>query len=109
MLVIVAILGALFGVALALTIWAITRKRGKPEFSKILATWAVVIATLSVVASYVLAAFGLDPIQDLTLGIFSVCVGDLVGYSAKSLMEKMSRNKHGLDAGGRPYGDDNGE
>jgi len=109
MTIIVAILGALLGVAISLTIWAITRKRGKLEFSKVLAIWALTIATLVVVASYTLAAFGLDPIQDTALGIFSICVGDLLGYSAKSLMEKMSRNKHGLDADGRPYGSDNGE
>lgn len=75
----------------------------KTEFSKKLAAWAVCVATLSVVASYTLAALGCETVGDVTVAVFTGCIGYLVTYAGKSLGEKMSRNKHGLDADGNPY------
>ena len=75
----------------------------KTETSKRLAWWAVIIATVSAAASYALAAFGMDPVSDLTQTIFNGCVAYLVAYAGKSLGEKVSRNRHGLGADGLPY------
>ena len=52
------------------------------EFKKKLAAWAVVIATAATVASFVLAA--------------------MVSSPTPSATEKVSRNRHGLDADGFP-------
>lgn len=78
-----------------------TPKR-KMETSKKLAYWAGTIATVSAIASYTLSAFGLDPVSDLTSTIFTGCIGYLITYAAKSFGEKVSRNRHGLDADGYP-------
>lgn len=80
---------------------------GKPvrhpwEFSKKLAAWAVVIATAAAVASFALAAAGKEPVGDVTNTVFTACIGYLVTYAAKSATEKVSRNRHGLDADGNP-------
>lgn len=74
----------------------------KLEFSKLLAIWAVGIATLAAAASYILAAFYREAVSDVTTAIFTGCIGYLVTYAGKSLGEKMSRNKHHLDADGNP-------
>jgi len=79
------------------------RAAKKTEFSKKLAAWAVCVATLSVIASYVLAALGCETVSDVTVAVFTGCIGYLITYAGKSLGEKMSRNKHGLDADGNPY------
>ena len=68
-----------------------------------LAAWAVVVATVSVIASFVLAAFELDAVEDVTTTVFTACIGYLITYAGKSLGEKVSRNRHGLDADGNPY------
>lgn len=81
------------------------KKRKKPEVSKLLALWAVVVATISAAASYVLAGLCLDPVSDLTSTIFTACIGYLITYAGKSLGEKISRNRHGLDADGNPLPD----
>ena len=78
------------------------RKSKKVEVSKKLAWWAVIMATASAIASYTLAAFGLDPCIELTGTIFTGCIGYLITYAGKSLGEKISRNRHGLDADGNP-------
>lgn len=72
------------------------------EFKKKLAAWAVVIATAAAVASYVLAAMDKQTASDVTTTIFSACVAYLVSYAAASATEKVSRNRHGLDADGFP-------
>ncbi len=72
------------------------------EFSKKLAFWAVCIATASVIASYALSAFTRETASDVTVAVFTACIGYLITYAGKSLGEKMSRNKHGLDADGNP-------
>ena len=76
------------------------------EFSKMLAIWAVFIATAAAVASYVLAAFYREAVSDVTTTIFTACIGYLITYAGKSLGEKLSRNKHRLDADGNPLPED---
>lgn len=76
------------------------------EFSKRLAAWAVVIATAAAAASYILAAAGRETTSDVTTTIFTACIGYLITYAAKSTTEKISRNRHGLDAEGNPIGTD---
>lgn len=72
------------------------------EFSKRLAAWCVMIATAAAIASYVLAFRGLETAEGITTTIFTACVGYLMTYAAKSATEKISRNRHGLDADGNP-------
>lgn len=86
------------------------RTRRRPwEFSKKLAAWAVVVATASATASFVLAAFDKQPASDVSTTIFTACIGYLITYAAKSATEKVSRNRHGLDADGNPIENDNTE
>ena len=81
----------------------IIKKKKRPwEFSKKLAAWCVIIATAAAMASYTLAAFGKDPAEGITTTIFTGCIGYLVTYAAKSATEKISRNRHNLDADGNP-------
>lgn len=74
----------------------------KSEFSKWLARWAATVATIAAAASYILSAFGLDPVSDLTSTIFTACIGYLITYAAKSLGEKVARDHYGLDVDGNP-------
>lgn len=39
----------------------------------------------------------------------TACVGYLITYAGKSLGEKISRNRHGLDADGNPLPDPSGD
>lgn len=82
-------------------------KRAAPrrpwEFKKKLAAWAVVIATAAAVTSYVLAFKDKQTASDITNTIFTACIGYLVSYAAASATEKVSRNRHGIDADGRPF------
>ena len=79
------------------------KNKRKIETSKKLAVWAVCIATGASVASYVLSALGHEAVSDVTTVIFTACIGYLITYAGKSLGEKVSRNKHGLDEDGKPY------
>ena len=74
----------------------------KMETSKKLAWWAVMVATASLITHYALTALGMEPSGELTGGVFTACIGYLITYAGKSLGEKMSRNRHGLDADGNP-------
>lgn len=79
------------------------KSRRRPwEFKKKLAAWAVLTATLAVVASYALSYMDKQTVSDLTATIFTACIGYLVSYAAASTAEKASRNRHGLDADGNP-------
>lgn len=82
------------------------KRKKKIEFSKILAVWAVLIATGTAVTSYILAAFYRESVSDVTITIFTACIGYLITYAGKSLCEKVSRNKHHLDADGNPLPND---
>lgn len=81
------------------------KRKKKIEVSKKLAYWAASVATLSAASSLLLSAFGRDPVGELTGTIFTACVGYLITYAGKSLGEKISRNRHGLDADGSPRPD----
>jgi L-asparagine transporter-like permease len=81
----------------------------KREFSKILAAWATVIATVTIAASVVLAVFDKQPVTDLSIAVFTACIGYLITYAGKSAYEKNSRNKHGLDEFGNPYEQPSGD
>ncbi|MDR0311829.1 MAG: hypothetical protein LBJ21_09605 [Acidobacteriota bacterium] len=83
--------------------------RRRFEFSKILAAWAVLVATATIAASVVLAAFDKQTVSDIAIAVFTACVGYLVTYAGKSAFEKNSRNKHHLDEDGRPYDNFNQE
>lgn len=72
------------------------------EFKKKLAAWAVLVATLSAVASYALAFLDKQTASDVSIAIFTACIGYLVSYAAASTTEKVSRNRHGLDPDGNP-------
>ena len=74
------------------------------EFSKKLAAWAVAVATAAAGA-----AMDKQPVGDVTTAIFTACIGYLVTYAAKSTTEKISRNRHGLDADGVPIGQEGTE
>ena len=67
------------------------------EFKKKLAAWAVLIATATAVASYILAYLDKQTASDVTTTIFTACIGYLVSYAAASTTEKVSRNRHGLE------------
>ena len=49
------------------------------EFSKKLAAWAVVVATLAAVFSYLLAALDKQSVSDVTTTIFTGCIGYQIG------------------------------
>lgn len=116
--IIIAVVALCVGISLALFICGSTiahlRRRlrnvqktekdaRKPmEFSKKLAAWAATLATVAFVASYILAVFDKQTVSDVTTTVFTACIGYLITYSAKSLGEKASRNKYGLDADGNP-------
>lgn len=77
-------------------------KRRPWEFKKKLAAWAAILATTTAVASYILAAFDKQSVSDVTICIFTACIGYLISYEAASVAEKKSRNKYGLDEDGNP-------
>ena len=81
------------------------KRKKKIETSKKLAYWAASVATLSAASSLLLSAFGRDPVGELTGTIFTACVGYLITYAG----EKISRNRHGLDADGNPLPDPSGD
>ena len=56
--------------------------------------------------TYLLAAFYREAVSDVTTTIFTACIGYLITYAGKSLGEKLSRNKHRLDADGNPLPED---
>lgn len=85
--------------------WKKGQRPGRPrpmEFSKRLAIWAILIATGAAMMSYYLALKDHQTASDVTTTIFTGCIGYLVTYAAKSTAEKVSRNRHGLDADGNP-------
>lgn len=47
-----------------------------------------------------------EAVSDVTTTIFTACIGYLITYAGKSLGEKLSRNKHRLDADGNPLPED---
>lgn len=77
--------------------------RKKPwEFKKKLAAWAIIIATLAATTSYALAVTDKSPVGEVTTTIFQACIAYLITYAGASATEKVSRNRHNLDADGNP-------
>lgn len=72
-------------------------KKKKLEFSKKLVIWALLITTLCLVVSYVLAYLDHDSCSDITVAVVTTCIAIAVSYEAKSYGEKNSRNKYGID------------
>lgn len=70
-------------------------KKKKIEASKRLAYWAAIVASVCPIASYTLAARGLDPVSDLTSTIFTACIGYLITYAAKSLGKRSAETATG--------------
>ena len=95
------------------------KRKKKIEASKKLAYWAASVATLSAASSLLLSAFGRDPVGELTqLNAWAKTNEDSkilnlgwaqFPYAGKSLGEKISRNRHGLDADGNPLPDPSGD
>ena len=79
------------------------KRRKKTEFMKAIIVWAMVFGTLCPCASFTLSAFGRDPVSDVSITVFSGCTAGIIAYAVKSLGEKISRNKYGLDEYGKPY------
>ena len=55
------------------------------------------------VASYALAYMDKQTASDVTIAIITACGSVIAAYIAASTGEKVSRNRHGLDADGLPY------
>ena len=53
-----------------------------------------------------LPIFYRESVSDVTTTVFTACIGYLITYAGKSLGEKVSRNKHRLDADGNPLPDE---
>lgn len=60
--------------------------------------------SFSYLLSVLLSILDKDPIPDITVAVYTVCGGGILGYIIKSAFEKNSRNKYGLDADGNPFG-----
>ena len=74
-----------------------------------LAAWAAIVATAAAAAPFILSACERDACETVSGVIFGACIGYLITYAGKSLGEKISRNRHGLDADGNPYSADSSE
>lgn len=74
----------------------------KTEFSKKVVLWVLVLTTLTVAGSFLLAAFDKQTVESLTSVIVTSLAVIIVTYCVKSLGEKASRNRHHLDANGTP-------
>ncbi len=75
------------------TLWLVSMRGNAPRraahgSSKKLAAWAVLIATATAVASYILAYLDKQTASDVTTTIFTACIGYLVSYAAASTTEK---------------------
>ena len=79
-------------------------KYRKFEFSKKIAVYCCVMMSFSYLLSVVLSIIDKDPISDITVAVFTVCGGGVLGYIVKSAFEKHSRNRYGLDEFGNPFG-----
>lgn len=77
-------------------------KYRKFEFSKKIAIFCCVMMCFSYILSVILSIVDKDPISDITVAVYSVCGGGILGYIVKSAFEKNSRNKYGLDEFGNP-------
>lgn len=79
-------------------------KYRKFEFSKKIAIFCCVMMCFSYLLSVLLSILDKDTISDITVAVYTVCGGGVLGYIVKSAFEKNSRNKYGLDEFGNPLG-----
>lgn len=79
-------------------------KYRKFEFSKKIAIFCCIMMCFSYLLSVLLSILDKDPISDITVAVYTVCGGGILGYIIKSAFEKNSRNKYGLDEFGNPLG-----
>ena len=77
-----------------------TQKKKKMEFSKKLVIWALIVTTVCITVSYTLSMLDKDSCQEVTVSVATACIAIAVSYEAKSLGEKHSRNKYGIDEDG---------
>ena len=70
------------------------------EFSKIVVYLMWIITVIWVTASYFLAWKGKDTNSPVTITVITTLLGVLIAYFITKTTEKVSRNKHGLDANG---------
>lgn len=82
-------------------------KYRKFEFSKKIAIFCCALMCVSYLLSVILSALDKDPISDITVAVYTVCGGSILGYIIKSAYEKNSRNKYGLDEYGNPLNKEN--
>ena len=85
------------------------KSKRKWEFKKWLAFWCMLLIMGTVIASFYLSYTDHQTVSDVTTTIITACVAYLVSYAAASTTEKVSRNRHGLDADGIPYNTNNNE
>lgn len=78
------------------------KKKCPMEFKKKLLIAIVVGTFFCIAASYVLSAFGMDPVSDIAVQMIVTCLGAVVGYLIATVTEKNSRNKYGIDKNGNP-------
>lgn len=75
-----------------------TKKR--PEYSKLLAAWSLGAATVCLIVSFLLSWLDHDPCSEITIAMVTAATAVVDFYMHKSLKEKDSRNKYGIDADG---------
>lgn len=83
------------------------RMKKRTEFSKLLVVWALILTTICIAASYILAFNDHDGCQEITVSVSAACIAIAVAYEAKSYGEKNSRNKYGVDIDKTDDDDDN--
>ena len=79
------------------------KNKRKWEFKKWLAFWCMLLIMVAVGLSFYLAYTDHQTVSDVTTTIITACIAYLVSYAAASTTEKVSRNRHGLDADGIPF------
>jgi FtsH-binding integral membrane protein len=73
------------------------------EFSKKLIIWLIIFCALGIIASYVLAFYEKQNVNDtVTVALITTIMGACVSYLIYQFKLKDSRNKHGIDENGKP-------
>ena len=80
-----------------------SRRGGKIDHSKKITVAVFVLTAICVFADYILTALGLEVYHAVTQTILGIFAAVVTGYFGKSLGEKHSRNKHGVDENGVPH------
>lgn len=76
------------------------RRRGKRQFSKCWLVSCIVISLTFTAASYVLAAFGKDPVSELSAAVMETLWGasgtSFVGYAIQNCVRAYTASKFGI-------------